>query len=253
MKKYTLILISCLVVQFSFGQTTAKNWVKNDCRSGEEISLYNMLDQGYVVIQEYVMMNCTPCITAGKGLKNISDIYAGSHPGRVKVFQTVFENSTNCDKMNSWATENQFTYSSLFTHGSDEIDYYGGFGMPSVLVFGGKDHKIYYNNLGYAPSDKAKIVEAIDKALSESTIATDELSVNNLMISPNPIGINASIQAEKAVRQVDIYNAYGSKINTAYMNERNPSIDMSAVSPGVYYIKVTFEDNKIGYKKVVKD
>lgn len=144
-------------------------WVKKDCKTGREYDLYNQLDSGFVIVHEYVMMSCRPCITAGKGLEKVVNSLRKLHPGRIKYFQTVYDNTTDKKTMLDWVKENAFTPDAVFLQGAEEVAFYGGMGMPTILVLGGGSrHKGYYKRLGYSPRDNGVIIKAVRRALSLS-------------------------------------------------------------------------------------
>ncbi len=146
-----------------------RNWQKQDCLSGADINLYNILDSGYVIIHEYVMVNCRPCITAGKGLANIANSMKKMYPGRVKFYQTVYEDETGCDTLHSWMQTHNFSPDALFIRGADEVAFYGGMGMPTIVVLGGGTrHKGYYKKQGFAPRDNGYIIKAVNRAVKLS-------------------------------------------------------------------------------------
>lgn len=143
-------------------------WTKKDV-NGREYDLYSQMDSGFVIIHEYVMMSCRPCITAGKGLEKIVTSMRKLHPGRIKYFQTVFEDETNAATMKKWVKDNGFTPDAVFIKGAKEVAFYGGMGMPTILVLGGgKRHKGYYKRLGYSPRDNGVIIKAVRRALNMS-------------------------------------------------------------------------------------
>lgn len=146
-----------------------KNWKKISCAATDSIDLFNVLDSGYVIIHEYIMVNCRPCITAGKGLSNIVTGLKKQFPGRIKFFQTVYENETDCDTMVAWTQEHGFIPDATFINGDDEVTYYGGMGMPTIVVLGGgMRHKGYYKKQGYSPRDNAYIIRAAKRAVGFS-------------------------------------------------------------------------------------
>lgn len=154
-----------------------KKWTKQDCLSGRTYDLYALLDSGYVVVQEYVMMDCRPCITAGKGLERVVNSLRELHPGRILYFQTLYEDKTDCSALQQWRKTNKFTSDALFTKGAEEVAFYGGMGMPTILVLGGgKRHKGYYKRLGYSPRENGVIIKAIRRALdmSKNKFATEK-------------------------------------------------------------------------------
>ncbi|WP_157977244.1 hypothetical protein [Taibaiella helva] len=160
------------VHDFTFPKSDVYNtlrWQKKEIRSGREYDLYNQMDSGLVIIHEYVMMNCRPCITAGKGLEKIVSSMRKLYPGRIRYFQTVYEDETNAATMKKWVKENGFTPDAVFIKGAEEVKFYGGMGMPTILVLGGgKRHKGYYRRLGYSPRDNGVIIKAVRRALDLS-------------------------------------------------------------------------------------
>jgi hypothetical protein len=157
---------------FTFPKSDVYNtfsWVKKDIQTGKEIALYNKLDSGLVIIQEYVMMDCRPCITGGKGLQNIVTSLRKLYPGRIRYYQTVYEDATDAKTMKKWVKDNGFTPDAVFVEGAKEVAFYGGMGMPTILVMGGgMRHKGYYKRLGYSPRENGVIIKAIRRALSLS-------------------------------------------------------------------------------------
>lgn len=146
-----------------------QKWVKQDCLTGTSYDLYALLDSGYVVVHEYVMMDCRPCITAGKGLEKVVNSLRELNPGRIRYFQTVYEDKTDCRTLQQWAKTNKFTADALFVKGAAEVAFYGGMGMPTILVLGGgKRHKGYYKRLGYSPRENGVIIKAVRRALQMS-------------------------------------------------------------------------------------
>jgi hypothetical protein len=144
-------------------------WTKKDVLKGMEYDLYSQMDSGFVIVHEYVMMSCRPCITAGKGLEKIVNSMRKLHPGRIKYFQTVFEDETDAATMKKWVKDNGFTPDAVFIKGAKEVAFYGGMGMPTILVLGGgKRHKGYYKRLGYSPRDNGVIIKAVRRALNMS-------------------------------------------------------------------------------------
>jgi len=144
-------------------------WVKQDVLTGNTIDLYNKLDSGLVIIQEYVMMDCRPCITGGKGLETIVESMRKLYPGRIRFYQTVYEDETTAKTLKKWVKDNGFTPDGVFIKGKNEVAFYGGMGMPTILVLGGgMRHKGYYKRLGYSPRENGVIIKAVRRALSLS-------------------------------------------------------------------------------------
>src|ERR1700744_4866574 len=125
---------------FTFPKSDVYNttpWVKTNILANKPVDLYATLDSGFVIVQEYVMMDCRPCITAAKGLETIITSMQRLYPGRIRFYQTVYDNETNATALKKWIKENGFRPEAAFTEGKKEVEFYGGMGMPTILVLGG--------------------------------------------------------------------------------------------------------------------
>lgn len=257
MKKFFLLLVFFLCSPFAllFAQTTAMDWTKNDCNSNTPHHLYAELDSGFVIVQEYVMMNCTPCITGGNGLKNLVAPFNTSHPGKVRIYQTVYENTTTCNTMNTWAANNNFTASTLFRQGSAEVNYYGGMGMPTIVVMGGADHSVFYVHQGYSPSQDNAIMAAINSAIAASTVSAIDIveATSYLSILPNPAYTTVSIYCTKPLSEAGLFDLSG-KLITYQSNIAGNKVDFSVqdLPNGIYMIKATDKDGQTNFQKLVK-
>lgn len=232
-----LIYISAFIlhIQTSYGQT-AFDWSKKDCKTGQDFNLHNKLDSGLVIVQEYVMMDCQPCITAAKGLKFLTDPYKDSHPNRVISYQTAFDDNITCEQMNEWASIQGFHTTVLFTKGADEVSFYGGSGMPTIVILGGgNSHKIYYNKAGYAPSDNSAIQQAIDLALSQSPTGIEDSEKRRITIYPNPVVDLLRFETTESISKIELYSHDG-KLVLEDENGEN-ILDISAFRPGLYILK----------------
>lgn len=146
-----------------------KNWMNTNVLNQQKVELWNMLDSGYVIIHEYFMIDCRPCITAGKGLEKVVASLKAKYPGKIKYYQTVYENESTDKMAKKWVKENKFNPDALFIKGADEVAFYGGMGMPTIVVLGdGRRHKGFYKKQGYTPLENGKIIKAVRHAVEVS-------------------------------------------------------------------------------------
>lgn len=241
-----MLAVSAIAVQ---AQTSALDFDRNDC-SGNNYQLFKMLDSGYVVLIEYVMIpNCSPCITAGKGIKSIVAPFETSHPGRVKVLQFGYSDSYTCSELQSWKSNNSFT-NPIFDKGNTQVSYYGGMGMPTIVVVGSAEHKIYYKQQGYSPSDNGAISAAISEGLAASpTGIAEKMSQTPFTLYPSPASDMISIESEVKVSGFAVYDITGKEVLTA---TGASSADVSTLGSGIYVIQVRFADQTTGSQKFTK-
>ncbi len=243
MRKFLIFLFSIIAItSFSFAQTTAMDWTKDDC-NGINHNLFTELDSGYVILCEYVM-NCATCISAANYLNEIYLDYEASDPGKVKFYAIDWKTSFTCSSFESWASGLSCT---LFLDGYDEVNYYGGMGMPTVVVLGGSDHKVYYSKLGYSNTlDNSKIKSAIDEALNATGITENISPINSLSIYPNPAIASAtltySLQAASHISFI-VFNMLGEKIEAINIGQQPAGehqylLNTQMLNDGLYFIQI---------------
>lgn len=81
-----------------------------------------------------------------------------------------------------------------------------------------------------------------------TTLESNEMSENNIGLSPNPTDGTVKIDSNNPVNRVEVYNILGAQLLRI---ENSSSVDLSHYQTGVYILKI-FTDGKISTKKVVK-
>ena len=255
--------ILSLYLVFSFclaagAQTTAADFQKNDC-AGTSHHLYAELDSGYVVLLDFVMFDCSPCVTATNGLKTIHAQFEASHPGKVRFYSMGFLNYMSCPQMNNWKTEFGYTHT-MFSGESNQVEYYGGMGMPTIIVLGGLNaHKVYYNHQGYSTAENTPIINAINLAISESaTTGTSQGLDNDLFqVFPNPFDDALTINlGQVQATHVVLSDLSGREILWRAVSPAvgNTTLTFPAGHPeaGLFFISLFDGNRRIGMRKLVK-
>ena len=139
MKKYILkSLLVLFVANISFAQTTATDFITNDC-NGITHNLFDSLDAGNVIVICWVMP-CTPCATYAGYASDAVQSFATSHPGRVKYYLADDYANNTCSYLSGWASNYNIATDAFFsTTDLDMLDY-GTVGMPKVVVLGKNTH-----------------------------------------------------------------------------------------------------------------
>lgn len=248
MKQISILLLLTFIAAGTFAQNIALDWSKDDCE-GTSHSLYSELDNGVTIICEYVMVpTCQPCITAGGYIQTIRDNFEATHPGKVRWYSTAFNNAYTCSQMQNWTTTNSLTPDAEFTQGDAEVDYYGGMGMPTIVVVGGGTlHKVYYQEQGFSSGDVVDIEAAINTSLAEATgivdTGNDPFSLN---VYPNPAASHATISFTLNSSDhisVEVYNLVGTKVVTVLdkiqsAGRHELNLNTSAIPNGSYFLKL---------------
>lgn len=243
-KLVTLFAAFAFTIHLSNAQTTAMDFNMNDC-NGQMHHLFGELDQNKVVILEFFMPNCNPCITAGNALTNMHEDLEMHYPGKILFYHFPFNNSTSCTTVSDWVTSNGYN-SVPFDSGSAQVAYYGGFGMPTVAVVAGTSHEILFTGVGFSTPDTADISEAIHQFFAASGVNELPESIASLSIFPNPSSQQTILQLqlkETTTLQLQLTDIAGKLISDIYSGKAPAgmmelSINTTAISDGMYLVKV---------------
>ena len=93
----------------------------------------------------------------------------------------------------------------------------------------------------------------IDNFVIETTLGTDEFTINNISVYPNPAKgiLNYTISDQIVLTAVTINDISGKQIYKSG-NTINNSIDVSSLSSGVYFVTFT-SDKGTATKKFIKE
>ncbi|HQI46179.1 MAG TPA: hypothetical protein PLC59_08990, partial [Bacteroidales bacterium] len=126
MKRNILISILIFFTVFSFAQTTAVNFICNDCK-GTSHNLFTELDDGKVIVLVWVMP-CATCISPSRSAYDAVQTYSSSHPGRVKFYLADDYVNTSCNTLTTWANNNGMTGATIFSNTAVNPANYGNVG-----------------------------------------------------------------------------------------------------------------------------
>lgn len=243
MKNLLLISVLISISLLSNTQVTdAADWTKTDC-DGTEHDLFTELDAGNVVIMELVMLDgCMPCITAANLMQPIIDQYNANYENRVKWYTMGYNDTYACEALITWKSDNEINCAAQFEEGADQIDYYGGMGMPTIVVVGRNTHQVYFNKFGFIPADTIAFADAIEYALGiAEPVAIEDKEVDLPSLSPNPAIDNIQINGLRSENfTIHILNSSGAKVFTTTAPQT--SIDVSYLPSGVYFVQILIQD-----------
>ncbi len=141
---------------------TATDFNVLDC-DGNSHHLYGELDAGKIIVIAWIMP-CTSCINDPLNAHTIVQTYAASHPGRVVMYIADDYANSPCSTITGWSNFYGMTNSTKFSDPAITMSDYGVDGMPKIVVLGGSDHKVYYNE----NSSSVGVDTAIDQALADN-------------------------------------------------------------------------------------
>lgn len=247
MKKARVLLIALMfVITISKAQTTAMQFTGQDC-NGNNVDLFADLDAGKAVILFYYMPNCGSCPPPAKKIQTMANNINVTYPGKVKGYAFPYQDVTTCSYSQGWVNSNGLSglYAPMDS-GAQQVAHYGGFGMPTVVVVGGADHKVLFSTLAFSTSDTTEMRNKIVALLSGSTgIADLPQGVNSFNVYPNPAAdqfvVNIDLKAYADVL-IDVTDLTGKQV-TVLMNEKRRGLlekqfSTAALPNGVYFVRV---------------
>lgn len=90
------------------------------------------------------------------------------------------------------------------------------------------------------------------KFFTTATLGLEEKELKGFKLYPNPIKDIVWMESEKTLNEISLYDLMGQELKNLKPNKSNVNIDLSSLSPGFYFIKVT-TDNDTGIYKIIKN
>ncbi|MEY8847828.1 T9SS type A sorting domain-containing protein [Psychroserpens sp. XS_ASV72] len=87
-----------------------------------------------------------------------------------------------------------------------------------------------------------------DLTVEDSTLSTSEFAQEQIKIFPNPVKNILSIESNRVIDSIEVYNLLGQNVMTPVTNSSLNSIDVSSLSRGMYLVQITSEGNQSTYK-----
>ena len=250
MKKFKiyvfLLLAMCTMSNINMkAQTTAMNYNFIDC-AGNSQSIFADLDSGKAIIIEFFMTSCSPCISAGQTLEVLKADLISEFPGMIKSYSFGFSDTYSCPTINSWVTTNLIT-SIPADSGGLQVAYYGGMGMPTIVVLGGGTAHTVLGSpyLSYTTADTA-IMGADIRNFLNGTDVEEKGVISKLNVFPNPSNNNVQLSfklKEAADVKVELLDVTGRVVSTIsdkknQVGEIVELVNTSLYSNGTYIVKI---------------
>lgn len=253
MKTILITLFSLGVIATSgFSQTTAMDFQGVDC-NGNNVHLFDDLDAGQAVVLFYYMPSCGACPPPAQKIQAMANKINEACPGMVKGYAYPYQNSTTCAYSASWTSSNGLPLYAPMDSGAVQVAYYGGFGMPTVVLVGGQGHDVLWSTQNFIDSDTTAMRDLILNMACVAGVEDMNFDGSSIEVYPNPansaINVNFSVENNSAV-QVELLDLSGRLILTK--NELNiengkveESFDCSAIPNGNYLMNVKINDKVI--------
>lgn len=250
-----ILLCSLMFPLIHFAQSTAVNFSVNDC-DGINYDLYSTLEAGKVVVLVWVMP-CAGCIPGAVDAYNASESFSLSHPGKVVYFLVDDYANSTCSFVRGWGNTNGIINSTVFSDAAISMSDYGVDGMPKVVVLGGEDHTIFYNE------NNADITQTgVENAINSALIVADLNESNDkkiLSLFPNPIDDILTIKTtdqSMLEQEITLYDLNGNKVKSftlgfALNGEIQNNFNVGDLMSGTYILSYKMEESSQFIKIIV--
>lgn len=249
MKKSIYLIIALFyIVSIAKAQTTAMNFNKADC-NGNIHNLFADLDAGNAVVLFYYMASCGSCPPPAQKIQAMANNIMKTYPGKVKAYAFPYTNTTTCSYTKSWVAPTNMSLYTPMDSGEAQVAYYGGFGMPTVVLVGGTNHKVLFSTLSFSTSDTIIMRDKIIALFTGTGINAVQNTDPSFSVFPNPsIGCTSvSITIpEPANCNISIIDLTGKQV-AVIMNEKQSGIVTKQFSTiglpnGIYFVRLQVND-----------
>lgn len=258
--KTILLFVSFIILtalSVNHAQTTAYNFQGDDC-NGNPVNLFSDLDAGKAVVLFYYMPNCGTCPPPAQNIQAMATKINNVCPDLVKGYVYPFQNSTTCAYSASWVTDNGLSMYTPMDSGAYQVAYYGGFGMPTVVLLGGANHDVLWSTQNFVDADTTTMRDLI---LGMACLGVDENTSNitSMKSFPNPASKDLTIEyflkseEDLTIQLVDMTgkvilkrpSIHGkSGLNTIFF-------DLNGIENGSYVMQIVTSDNLISKEIIV--
>ena len=257
MKKSILLSITLLsLFFFSNAQTTVMQLSGADC-NGNNHDLFADLDAGKAVLLHFYMPNCSACPPVAKKIEAMANNILAMHPGMITGYAMPFNNTTTCTYAASWVSTNALSIYMPFDSGATQVANYGGFGMPTVVLLGGTDHRVMFSTLSFSTADTTQMRDSIMALLEGAASAIHEVStIASANVFPNPATDKAKIELSITAPtelKIEIVNQLGEVVSSIFEGKAETGIMQKEISTaslanGLYVVRVTSGRKSQNYK-----
>ncbi|MBA3828307.1 MAG: T9SS type A sorting domain-containing protein [Taibaiella sp.] len=245
MKKIILLNVILFSALFSKAQTTAMDFNTVSC-SGTPVHLFSDLDGGKAVILFYYMASCSSCPPQAQKIQVMINNINAIHPGKVKAYAFPFNNTTGCTYSQSWVASNSVPIYVSMDSGAASVAHYGGFGMPTVVLVGGSNHRVMFSSQSFSTSDTTTMKDSILALIAPTGINETHNYVSNINVYPNPavntvtISMDLKMQSNLLIDMVDVAGKQVAVIsnNKSATGTVLQHFNTAALASGIYTIRV---------------
>lgn len=251
---YTIatFFVSAIAINSRAQSSTALDFSGQDC-NGVNRHLFADLDSGKAVILFFFMPSCGACPPPAKAVQTMANRLIKKYPGMIKAYVYPYNNATTCTTVKSWMTSSGVSLYIPMDSGATQVANYGGFGMPTVALVGGKNHRRIFSTAAFSYSDTGIMRDSIINFVTGGSAGVKNMAVNNVSLYPNPaantINVSAHIEQNANVT-IDILDMTGKQImmissSTEKAGEISKSFNIANIPNGSYMVRICANGNTV--------
>ncbi|MCC7029722.1 MAG: T9SS type A sorting domain-containing protein [Chitinophagaceae bacterium] len=260
------LLLTLLLTALFFSHTvkaqTAQQINGPDC-NGVTHDLFSELDAGKAVIVYFFMPNCNYCPPPADKIQTMANNIMQNYPGKITAYARPYNNVTTCQATASWVSTNNLNFYAPYDSGAVQVAYYGGFGMPTVVLLGGADHRVMFFTKTFMESDTLIMRDSILALFTAAPagLETELLpeGLNSLEVYPNPVKDLCTVHldlAEDAQVRIELLDHSGRQIAliTDKQNKQGAlsyTYDAERLAAGNYSFRIRINDKNISRKVAI--
>lgn len=220
--------------------------------------LFAELDAGKASVLFFFMDNCGSCPPPAQKIQTMVNNILLTYPNKVTGYAMPYNNAASCAQVSSWVSSNSLNFYSPYDSGAVQVAHYGGFGMPTVVLLGGSDHRTMFKTLAFSDSDTTIMRDSILALFTAWPSSIEEYanSANKCLVYPNPASnqINFSMDIRPTSKlQLEILDITGKIILSCSQGDYSNGVFTSQINTekfttGLYFIR-TQVDGKIIHKR----
>ena len=124
-----------------------------------------------------------------------------------------------------------------------EVEFSANVLFPNYLALGVTEGATYYWRVKSNTTCADGNFSEVYTLTVDGILGVNDQSIEGLVIYPNPTANILNLDAETPISNVEIVNVLGQVLISESSNSTISNIDVSALSTGNYFIKVTSENN----------
>lgn len=253
---FVMAMLFIFAATGSKAQTIAMDFNTTDC-NGNPANLYADLDAGKAVVLFYFMPSCGSCPPPAQKIQAMANNINAAYPGKVKAYAFPFNNTTACSYSQSWVSSNGLPLYTPMDSGATAVAHYGGFGMPTVVLVGGSNHRVMFSTLSFGTSDTTIMRDSILALIAPTGINDVPDNISSLNVYPNPattqvtVSIDLKEQSDVTIDIIDITGkqiAVISKDKNANGSSMSRTFNTAALANGIYTIRINANGKTVNRK-----